>query len=83
MSPLRRAVGNRVPPRFANLARAIVRGADQLAGLPLSPFRRGAVAMFHVGRCGSSVLGENGLLAEWPSSSAPMKNSTVPRSGCA
>jgi hypothetical protein len=31
---------------------------DQLAGLPLSSLRPGAVALFHIGRCGSSVLGE-------------------------
>ena len=31
---------------------------DQLLGLPFASRRPGAVCMFHIGRCGSSVLGE-------------------------
>mgnify|MGYP001272592245 CR=1 FL=1 len=64
MASLRATIGNALPPRLANRARSLVRGLDQLAGLPLAPLRPGAVCMFHTGRCGSSVLG--GLLDQHP-----------------
>ena len=37
---------------------------DQFTGLPFAPFRPGAIAMLHVGRCGSTVLGN--LLDQHP-----------------
>ena len=64
MASLRESVGNSLPPRWANAARRVVRGLDQLAGWPTSHLRPGAIAMYHVGRCGSSVLG--GLLDQHP-----------------
>jgi hypothetical protein len=64
MGSLRTTIGNRLPPGWANRARGVVRGLDRLIGLPLSPLRPGAVSLFHIGRCGSSVLGN--LLDQHP-----------------
>ncbi len=58
MGSLRHAVGSRLPHRWTNRLRGVARGVDQFLGWPLSPLRPGAVCLYHIGRCGSSVLGE-------------------------
>jgi hypothetical protein len=58
VASLRRAIARRLPARWSNRLLGAVRRIDQLAGLPFASRRPGAVCLFHVGRCGSSVLGE-------------------------
>lgn len=64
VASLRKRITSSVPDQWVRPLRRIARFADQAIGLPLSPFRKGSIATFHVGRCGSTVLG--GLLGQHP-----------------
>lgn len=61
---IRRSISSRMAPSLVWPARRVVRFVDQVCGLPLAHRRPGAIAMFHVGRCGSTVLGD--LLDQHP-----------------
>ncbi|MEB3355734.1 MAG: hypothetical protein VKK04_03245 [Synechococcales bacterium] len=61
---LRSAITSRLPEPLVLPARRAARTVDQLMGLPLSPWRQGSIVMFHISRCGSTVLGN--LLNQHP-----------------
>jgi len=61
---LRRRYSKHLPPKARKLAQRVAREVDIITGWPASHKRRGAVAMLHVGRSGSTVLGN--MLDEHP-----------------
>ncbi|MGF1497365.1 MAG: hypothetical protein ACFB8W_11140 [Elainellaceae cyanobacterium] len=61
---LRSTISSRLPEPLILPARRAARTVDQLMGLPLSPWRQGSIAMYHISRCGSTVLGN--LLNQHP-----------------
>jgi len=54
---LRKRIRGCFPDSLVIPAQKFARGVDQLCGLPLSAKRKGSVLMIHVGRCGSTVIG--------------------------
>jgi len=61
---LRRRYSKHLPPRARRIAQRVAREVDIITGWPASRSRRGAVAVLHVGRSGSTVLGN--MLDEHP-----------------
>lgn len=61
---LRRRYSKHLPPKARQVAQRLAREVDILTGWPASHKRPGAVAMLHVGRSGSTVLGN--MLDEHP-----------------
>lgn len=57
MQALRSAISRRLPGRLRPLGQRLARQADRLIGAPTAHLRPGAVMMLHIGRCGSTVLG--------------------------
>lgn len=55
---LRRSITSLLPPRIITPARQVARVFDQMIGLMGSSRRPGVIAMYHVGRCGSTVIGQ-------------------------
>lgn len=61
---LRKRITNILPKSLVVPARKFAMNIDRILGMPFSPFRKGVIAMLHVGRSGSTVLG--GLLDQNP-----------------
>lgn len=61
---MRSRISARLPKGLVLPARRLARFVQQCAGLPFASQRRGSVAVFHVGRSGSTVLGN--LLQQHP-----------------
>lgn len=62
---LRSKLTKMLPEALVIPARKLARNIDCILGMPLSYFRKGTIVMFHVGRSGSTVLGD--LLDQHPS----------------
>jgi len=61
---LRSRILRSLPRSLVFPARATARFVDRMLGLPFVPWQRGSINMLHVGRCGSTVLGD--LLNQHP-----------------
>lgn len=64
MRTFRNTISSKLPDDWVRSMRRLARTYDQATGWLTSPWRLGSVAMFHVERCGSTVLGN--LLNQHP-----------------
>ena len=54
---VRSKITQSLPQSWVLPGRNVARIWDQMMGAPFSPWRKGNIAMFHFGRCGSTVVG--------------------------